>query len=307
MDKNIENILNKLPEDMKERLLLLPDSIIENFEEIRIKSGFNTMVISGRKEEHLNDAGFVTPDILEEILNRLLDYSYYAYEDELANGYITIEGGHRVGICGRVTLKDGHVHLIKDISSLNIRRSRQVIGASDRIIDEIIDRSSGEISNTLIISPPKCGKTTLIRDISRVLSYKGYRVSICDERSEIAGCYEGTPSYDLGCRTDILDGCPKAQGIKMLIRSMSPDVIVTDEIGKPEDMAAIEEALCAGVKIITTIHGGSYEEAASSVVGQLIENCVFDKLIFLSSKPVIGTIARIMRSENSSRKGDRNV
>ncbi|MBR6799878.1 MAG: stage III sporulation protein AA, partial [Firmicutes bacterium] len=150
--------------------------------------------------------------------------------------------------------------------------------------------------------PPKCGKTTLIRDISRILSNQGYRIGICDERSEIAGCYNGIPSYDLGERSDILDGCPKAQGIKMLIRSMSPDVIVTDEIGKPEDIEAIEEALSSGVKIITTIHGGSYEDAARSAAGELIRNRVFDMLIFLSSKPVTGSVSRIMMAE-PERKG----
>lgn len=297
MDKNTERIFNKLPSDMRDRLMKLPSHIIDGFEEIRIKTDTDTMIISKGKEYHLHDGGSVSPDVTEEILNRLLNYSYYAYEDELSNGYITIEGGHRVGICGKVTLKEGRVHLIKDISSLNIRKSREIIGVSDKIINEIYDNDTGEISNTLIISPPKCGKTTLIRDISRTLSLKGRRVSICDERSEIAGCYAGRPSYDLGNRTDILDGCPKAQGIRMMIRAMSPDVIVTDEIGKQEDMKSIEEALSAGVKIITTVHGGSYEEAISSVAGKLIRNHVFDVLIFLSSNPTTGTVCRIMKLE----------
>lgn len=301
MDKNIETIINKLPEDMKARLTALPDDIIDNLEEIRIKTDCDTILLSGGKENFLDDGRYITPEILEEILNRLLDYSYYAYEDELSNGYITIHGGHRVGICGRTTLREGKVHIIKDISSINIRKSRQIIGISDKVIGEIIDSKSGEISNTLIVSPPKCGKTTLIRDISRALSCRGYRVSICDERSEIAGCFEGKPSYELGYRTDILDGCPKAQGIRMLIRSMSPDVVVTDELGKPEDIISINEALCAGVKIITTIHGGSYEEAVNSIAGRLIENCVFDTLIFLSSKPSVGTIERIMKLEDHQR------
>ena len=292
--KNIEKILNKLPEDMKNHINKLSGSVIENFEEIRIKAGFDTIVISQGREHFLDDGGSVTPDVLEEILNRLLDYSYYAYEDELSNGFITIEGGHRVGICGRVTLNKDNVHLIKEISSLNIRKSRQILGVADKLIDVIIDKNDN-ISNTLIISPPKCGKTTLIRDISRILSIRGVRVGICDERSEIAGCYGGKPGFDLGPRTDILDRCPKAHGIRMLIRSMSPDVIVTDEIGKTEDMKAIEEALCAGIKIITTIHGGSYEEALASVAGDFIKKHAFDTLIFLSSKPVTGTIDRIMK------------
>ena len=297
MDKNTERILNKLPDEIKKSFECLPDHVIENFEEIRIKTGCDTIVISGGNEYMLNDKHIVTSQVIEEILNKLLNYSFYAYEDELANGYITIEGGHRVGICGRVTMKNGCVSLIKDISSLNIRKSREVIGVSDKIIGEIINDNTGQISNTLIISPPKCGKTTLIRDISRTLSIKGYRVGICDERSEIAGCYAGKPSFELGHRTDILDGCPKAQGIRMMIRSMSPDVIVTDEIGKPEDMYAIKDALNAGVNIITTIHGGSFEEVSGSAAGSLISAGAFDTLIFLSSDPSTGTVKRIMRTE----------
>lgn len=295
MDKNTERILGKLPAVVNERVRQLPESIIGCFEEIRLKTYQDTIVISEGREVSLHDKKLITPEILDETLNRLLDYSYYAYEEELAKGYITIEGGHRVGICGTVTLKDGKVHLIKDVSSLNIRRSRQIIGASRNVLSSVCDDKRNVIRNTLIISPPKCGKTTILRDLARSLSYKGYRVGICDERSEIAGCCNGESSYDLGSRTDILDGCPKAEGILMLIRAMSPDVIITDEIGKMEDIGAIESALCAGVKTITTIHGSSYEDVENSAIGELIRRHVFETLIFLSAEPSTGTVKRIMK------------
>ena len=295
MDENTGNILRKLPASVSERVGQLPAGILEGFEEIRMKTFQDTIVRSEGREISLHDGKLITPEILDETLNRLLDYSYYAYEEELSRGYITIEGGHRVGICGTVTLKEGHVHLIKDVSSLNIRRSRQIIGASRKVISSVCDEKRNAIRNTLIISPPKCGKTTILRDIARSLSYSGYRVGICDERSEIAGCYNGRSSYDLGSRTDILDGCPKAEGILMLIRSMSPDVIITDEIGKKEDVGAIEAALCAGVKTITSIHGSSYEDVESSAVGELIRGHVFETLIFLSAEPTTGTVKRIMK------------
>ncbi len=298
MDKNTEKILRKLPSSVNERIETLPESIVDRFEEIRLKTFQDTLIISEGREISLHDGKAVTPDVLDETLNRLLDYSYYAYEDELSKGYITIEGGHRVGICGRVTLRDGKVHLIKEISSLNIRRSSQIIGASRNVISSVCDDKKNLIKNTLIISPPKCGKTTILRDLARSLSYKGYRVGICDERSEIAGSYNGETSYDLGKRTDILDGCPKAEGILMLIRSMSPDVIITDEIGKSEDVSAIEAALCAGVKTITTIHGSSYEDVENSAIGKLIRNHVFETLIFLSATPTTGTVKRIMKLSN---------
>lgn len=295
MDRNTERILRKLPASVDDRIRQLPDSILDKFEEIRLKTFQDTLVIGGGREISLHDRKLMTPEILDETLNRLLDYSYYAYEEELSKGYITIEGGHRVGICGTVTLRDGNVHLIKDISSLNIRRSRQIIGAAAKVIDSVCDKSGNSIRNTLIISPPKCGKTTILRDLARTLSYRGYRVGICDERSEIAGCCNGESSYDLGSRTDILDGCPKAEGILMLIRSMSPDVVITDEIGRREDVGAIEAALCAGVKTITTIHGSSFEDVESSAVGELIRKHVFETLIFLSAEPCTGTVKRIMK------------
>ena len=373
--KRIDNILIKLPESMRDRIEKLTAQTLQQLEEIRIRTNTDTLLISGGREYSLCDGDEITAEVLEEILNRLLDYSYYAYEEELSRGYITIEGGHRVGICGRVTLENGQVHLIKDVSSLNIRRSREITGASEKILGAVLspakapaesvpnagisascegekspatsassgacssasgcggekspvtsdlfgvcssaagcggDRSpvpsdiSGACSsaadygrmvvrNTLIISPPKCGKTTMLRDLARNLSNAGFRIGICDERSEIAGCYDGKTSYDLGPRTDVLDGCPKADGILMLIRAMSPDVVMTDEIGKPEDAAAIRSALSAGVKIITTIHGSSFEDAAKSAVGSLITDHVFETLIFLSAQPVTGTVEKILR------------
>lgn len=331
--KRINNILIKLPESMRDRIEKLPAQTLQQLEEIRIRTNTDTLLISGGREYSLRDGDEITAEVLEEILNRLLDYSYYAYEEELSRGYITIEGGHRVGICGRVTLENGQVHLIKDVSSLNIRRSREITGASEKILGAVLSPAKAPaesvpnagisagcgdekspvasdlfgvcpsaadygrmvVRNTLIISPPKCGKTTMLRDLARNLSNAGFRIGICDERSEIAGCYDGKTSYDLGPRTDVLDGCPKADGILMLIRAMSPDVVMTDEIGKPEDAAAIRSALSAGVKIITTIHGSSFEDAAKSAVGSLITDHVFETLIFLSAQPVTGTVEKILR------------
>lgn len=295
MDTGVQRILDKLPDKLNEQISKLPPQVIDEFEEIRLKCRNDTFIVSGGREIKLNTEALMTPELLEEILNRLLRYSYYAYEEELSNGYITIEGGHRVGICGRVTLKNGQVHLIKDISSLNIRRSREIKGAADKVMPLITCSSTGNINNTLIISPPKCGKTTILRDIARNLSCRGFRVGICDERSEIAGCFNGETSYDLGSRTDILDGCPKSKGMIMLIRSMSPDVIITDEIGRQEDAAAIEEALCAGISIITTIHGNTFEDVKASAVGNLIDNHVFNTLIFLSAMPATGTVKKVMK------------
>ncbi|MDO4745025.1 MAG: stage III sporulation protein AA [Bacillota bacterium] len=271
---------------------------MNKLEEIRLKVDTDTILICEGKEYIIENSKYITSEVLEEILAKLVDYSYYAYEDELSKGYITIEGGHRVGICGRVTLKYGKVDLIKDVSSMNIRRSRQIIGSADRVMKYITDGET--VCNTLIISPPKCGKTTLIRDISRHLSENGYRVSICDERSEIAGCCIGKPAYDIGQRTDVLDGCPKAIGIVMLIRSMAPDVIITDEIGRSEDINAISDALSSGVNIITTIHGNDMKDIRNSFLREFIDKGVFETLIFLTSEPEAGTVKEVLKFDKES-------
>ena len=286
----LEKILARLPYYIREPLIALPDDIRDTLEEIRIKINQPVLIIADESELIVKPLKQITTEVLEVILNNLMNYSIYAYEEELAKGYITIEGGHRVGICGRVVKNENNITLIKDISSLNIRRSREIKGCAESVISQIFDKS---LQNTVIVSPPKCGKTTLLRDIVRMLSYNGYRVGVIDERSEIAGMYRGQPAYDIGPRTDVLDGCPKAEGMLMMIRSMSPDVIVTDEIGKSEDIEAIESALCSGVKVITTIHGNTYEDLIRSRLGQLIESKVFSRIIFLTNTPATGTISEV--------------
>lgn len=297
-DSNLCNIFRKLPPHLITEIDKLPEDTLNKLEEIRLKVDTDTILICEGKEYIIENSKYITSEVLEEILAKLVDYSYYAYEDELSKGYITIEGGHRVGICGRVTLKYGKVDLIKDVSSMNIRRSRQIIGAADRVMKYITDGET--VCNTLIISPPKCGKTTLIRDISRHLSENGYRVSICDERSEIAGCCMGKPAYDIGQRTDVLDGCPKAIGIVMLIRSMAPDVIITDEIGRSEDINAISDALSSGVNIITTIHGNDMKDIRNSFLREFIDKGVFETLIFLTSEPEAGTVKEVLKFDKES-------
>lgn len=287
----LDNIMARLPDYIKEPLMALPDNIKYTLEDIRIKINQPVLIIAGGRELTVKPSKQITDEMLDIILNNLMSYSIYAYKEELSKGYITIEGGHRIGICGRVVKNENNITLIKDISSLNIRRSREIKGIAEKLRIDIID--SVCLQNVVIVSPPKCGKTTLLRDIVRMLSYDGYRVGVIDERSEIAGMYRGHPSYDIGPRTDVLDGCPKAEGMLMMIRSMAPDVIVTDEVGKQEDIDAIESALCSGVKVITTIHGNTYEDLIRSRLGPLIEKETFTRIIFLSNTPTTGTISEV--------------
>lgn len=297
----LDKILTKLPIEIGEQIKGLPSPIKKNLEEIRIRNGQNIVLFASGKEYGLECKNGTQIDnlIINNIFNSLLNYSAYACQEELINGYITIEGGHRVGVCGRTVMENGRVKTIKDISSINIRRSREIIGVSDPCMGYLL-KGKHQVFNTIIVSPPKCGKTTLLRDMIRNFSSMGFQVGVCDERSEISGMYNGRPSYDLGIRTDILDGCPKEKGMIMLIRSMSPDLIATDEIGKREDCHAIEAAVCAGISLLTTIHGSCYEDVIHSGIGELVEKGIFERLIFLSNIPAIGSISAIRDWRNQN-------
>ena len=153
--------------------------------------------------------------------------------------------------------------------------------------------SGNRVRNCLLVSPPGCGKTTLLRDIIRSLSQTGFRVSVVDERSELAGLYRGSPQRDLGPRTEILDGCMKVQGISMMIRSMGPQVICCDEIGRQEDLLAVREALASGVSVITTVHGGDFKDLERSSMGAILSEKIFQRLFFLTDRPRPGSIVSI--------------
>ena len=241
-------------------------------------------------------------DDINTTLQLISKNSLYAFEQELKMGFITIHGGHRVGLAGQAIVDGGKIKSLKHISSLNIRIARQVKGCGHDVIPYLITKEK-RIASTLLISPPCCGKTTLLRDLIRLISigsttFSGLQVGVVDERSEIGACKNGIPTVDLGPRTDILDGCPKASGMLMLIRSMSPAVIATDELGRAEDLCAVREALHAGVSVLATVHGrDSYEVLQRPYVGELIRGQYFERYIVLSNRPRIGTIEEIVDSK----------
>jgi len=220
-----------------------------------------------------------TASDIAETVERISQYSLYAMEEELRMGYITLPGGHRVGVVGKTVVEDGSIRTIRPISGLNIRISRAVKGCGDKILPQILNH------NTMIISPPGCGKTTLLRDIIRLMSDKSkLTVGVVDERSEIGGSYKGVPQNDVGIRTDILDGCPKAEGMILLLRAMSPDVIAVDELGGEGDALAVENVCNAGIKIICTVHGYGLEDVRKKPnLRDLIDKKIFTKFVVLKA------------------------
>ncbi|HOA97596.1 MAG TPA: stage III sporulation protein AA, partial [Acetivibrio saccincola] len=287
-------ILKFLSYGLKEVLKKVNPLELVNLEEIRIGALKPVMLQNRRGRFFLNCDGKLTNNKFnlfymdqEQILKTLTlisENSIYAYQDEIKNGFLTLKGGHRVGIAGRVVLEGERIKNIKDISSLNIRISKEITDCSLKIIKYIIN-DKNEVYNTLIISPPGCGKTTMLRDITRNLSdgieklgFKGVKVGLIDERSEIAACYRGVPQKKVGVQTDVLDACPKQLGMTIMLRSMSPDVIVTDEIGGRGDKDSIIEVLNAGIKIITTAHGYNISQLKTrKEVLSLMEEKVFER------------------------------
>lgn len=300
-------ILDALPENIQRIIDGIPRDIAESLEEIRIREGRPMIIHSRGKSYYLGADGelFPSPEKaycvthrdVQSILQRMSNYSIYAVEEELRNGYITLRGGYRVGLAGKAVLEGGKIRTLKYISSFNIRISREIIGVADKVIRYIV--SGAQVRHTLVLSPPQMGKTTLIRDIARLLSdgfpgFKGVKVGIVDERSEIAGCFQGVPQNNVGLQTDVLDACPKVEGIMMLIRSMSPAVIITDEIGRAEDVEAIEEALNAGIKIITTAHGSDIEDARRRpILSKVLNKKIFERIIVLGKSMGVGTVEKI--------------
>lgn len=263
-------------------------------EEIRLRPGHSLLVQGGGREVWLPLT--VNVEDLLETMNILSQYSYYAFAEQLARGYITVAGGHRIGVAGRVTVQKGRVAAMAETGSINIRIARQVKGAGKTALPWLFSR--GQLLNTLILAAPGCGKTTLLRDLIRLISDEaGLTVGVADERSELAGCYRGIPQLDVGRRTDVLDGCPRDQGLEMLVRSMGPQVVAADEIGRRADVRALENVLAAGVAVLTTAHARDLAEARQRpVLRGLLAEGYFQRAVILGrrgGRPEIAGVAEL--------------
>ncbi|ALP90839.1 MULTISPECIES: stage III sporulation protein AA [Clostridium] len=292
-----EDIIGILP--LKIGTLLKERLLKEQIYEIRIKIGKPILVYSKYGENIVNYVP--TKEDMKSLIQKISNYSLYAYEEDIRQGFITIKGGHRIGIAGECVMEKGEVKTIRNISSINIRVCSEVIGCSDKLIKYIYSQKENRIFNTIIISPPKCGKTTILRDIARNISngmnsigLYGRKVAVIDERSEIGACHFGIPQNDLGMRTDILDNCLKKEGMIMAIRSLSPEILICDEIGTKGDVEALLMAFNSGVNIITSIHGFTIEDLYKrKVFHELLDNGIIERAIVLSSRKGVGTIENI--------------
>jgi stage III sporulation protein AA len=305
-------ILRYFPQSIRQLLQRIPENEWNFLEEIRVRLDKPLMVVSNFGDAYISIEGKLTTEAhkayypcdkdMFHILQLISDCSMYAIEEELKQGFITLPGGHRIGLAGRAILEGSVLKSQKDIGGYNFRLSRQVIGAADKLLPYLV--KNNEPLHALIISPPKCGKTTLLRDIARQLSdgtvITGKKVGIVDERSEIAASYLGKPQNNVGLRTDVLDRCPKAAGIMMLIRSMSPEVIITDEIGREEDVKAIEEAANAGVKIIASAHGKDFNQISERPIMRGIVANLFERFVILSGSRGVGTIEQILDGKGAN-------
>jgi stage III sporulation protein AA len=307
-----EEILKILSTKLR-KILEFTEMDFELLQELRIRTMEPFIVIYDGEEYFVSETGklekqaekgyFITKGDIRETIEYISSFSLYAYEDEIRQGFITVQGGHRIGLAGKVVLEQDQVKSVKHISFINIRMSHERKGCGVDVLPYIYENT--RLCHTLIISPPGCGKTTLLRDVVRLISNgdekrRGVSVGVVDERSEIGACYRGIPQNDVGIRTDILDCCPKAEGMLMMIRSMSPTVIAVDEIGKREDVDAIAYVMNCGCQILATVHGASIDDIRNKpYLRKLVEERLFKRFVILSGSCKPGKVERIFDERGS--------
>lgn len=297
-----EFIMNYMPAKIKTILKNVDDGVFIHAEEIRIRLNKPLYLRAGTNELFLNEKGICNiksafcpeKEDINKIMEFISGFSAYAFSEEIKRGFIPLPKGVRVGICGKAVIENGQVKTLKNISGFNFRIPREITGCSGKIIDFI---TYPKIFHTLIVSPPCCGKTTLLRDIIKNLSdgidgkFRGVNVAVADERSEIAGTFMGVSENNLGKRTDVIDGGKKEESIYMLLRAMAPQVIAFDEIGTVKEVSAICDAANSGVKIICTIHSEDIEDLKTRFIFKEIEKRnIFERYVVLSGKNGPGTV-----------------
>lgn len=289
-----EQIINYFGKNIKEKMIFIEEKYFENAQEIRIRNNKTITFKTMDKEYFLYKEGALLEKLdkdkifkpnnedIRQTIETMSDYSMYAFEQEIKNGFITLKGGFRVGITGTAIIEQDKIKAIKNISSINLRIAREVCGCSRKILPYI---KAEKYLSTIIISPPNCGKTTLLRDIIKEISDFGENIAVIDERSEIAGVYMGVSQMDLGIRTDVFDRCPKEDGMINALRSMSPNFIAVDEIGTNEDINALEKVFNSGIKVLCTIHAENIEELKQKYgLSKILKNKNFKRYVVIKKE-----------------------
>lgn len=285
-ERRYEEAARVLPGRLREQALAQPPEVRQMAEEFRLRAGQPLAVLLPEGERSLGAA--VTPEDLETLCDLATDYSRYAAEETLREGYLSVRGGFRVGLCGTAVMKDGESTALRDLSSAAVRIAREQRGIGEAVAPRLF--RDGRYQNTLLLSPPGGGKTTLLRDLVRQLSQgegvPPQRITLIDEREEIAVMYRGQPQMDVGPRTDVLSGCPKALAIPMALRAMNPQIIAVDEITVREDLRAISQAAGCGVALLATIHAANVEELqAKPLYQELLAGRVFRQAVLIRTGP----------------------
>ena len=283
-----KEVLNCFPENIISEIMQnINQPIAEITEEIRIRN--NKPIVLKISQEKLILKHIINSEEIEKIFMKICENSIYSYQKQISEGFITIKGGHRIGLTGSAVVENNKIINLNYISSLNFRIAREKKGCSINVLNEIINTDKNHIYNTLIISPPGCGKTTILIDIIRNLSngipskISSKTIGLVDERCEIAAMYKGVPQNDVGQMTDVITNCSKSVGMKMLIRSMAPQIIACDEIGSKDDVQAINSAICSGIKGIFTLHGNNIDEIKKNPeLSELFSKNLIEKIIILS-------------------------
>lgn len=290
--RRYEQAAELLPPRLRRLALELPDGRKARAEELRLRVRCPLTVLTDEGELSVAPAtreALVTGEDLEQLLAGVTEYSRYASVETLRRGYLSVRGGFRLGVCGTAVLRDGAVCNIKDVSGVALRIVHERIGLAADIAPQLFD-GEGRFQSTLLLSPPGGGKTTLLRDLIRCLSLgsaerRALRVAVIDERSELAASYQGCAQTELGSHTDVLDGCPKALGIPMVLRAMSPQVIAVDEITAAEDVAAMCAAANCGVGLLASVHAGAVSELSRKPLWRaLTEAEVFSRAVVIENR-----------------------
>lgn len=285
-ERAVDRLAAMLPPELIEMTGELPADLTE----LRLRPGKEIQLSCGQACRLTR--GVAAPELIKKAADMLSKYSLYAWEEELKQGFFTLETGCRVGVCGKVAVDSGRITALTALGSMSIRVAKEVRGAANDVLPHLLEH--GRPVSALVISRPGLGKTTMLRDIARQLSSLA-NVAICDERSEIAACVSGIPTMDVGPRTDVLDGCPKRVGMQLLIRSMSPEIIVTDELGHAGDAEALHEAARCGVTVIASAHASGYADAADrTALGTVLRDGLFDRIVVLAGE--IGRVAEVLDS-----------